>query len=120
MNSMVTLVFHLYVSLLCIISMFHDLFFNYISVCCLDHCLTGKHLMLAITALLFSALPQQKVGKTRIWEKIKNCDTRLSKISPAEVGDGSVVTIDKEQRSWAVTLQKSICYMVKGLIRRSL
>lgn len=64
--------------------------------------------------------PQQRMGRARLWMKKKECDPRLSKIFPAEVGDGSAVTKVLEQRSLAVTLRKPMGYIVKEFIRMSL
>ena len=80
-------------------------FTNHTNVCWLDHCLTGKHSILAIIALcprkscLLSYYVQRLSFTLKSWEskvlgERKGLWYRISKIPPTEVGDGSVVTRD--------------------------
>lgn len=94
----------------------------------LSHCLTGKHLMLALAALfsrkncIFSqyamfrgSLAPIKIGKGNLWDKGMNCDTCLFKYLLQRLTVAEI-----KGRGLPIILQKHIGYTVKGLIRRYL
>lgn len=124
--SVVEYIITFYFSLLGVISMSCDFFKLYLYM--LSHCLTGKHLMLALATLfsrkncIFSqytmfrgSLAPIKMGKGNHWDKGMNCDTCLFKYLLQRL-----TMAEMKGRGLPVILQKHIGYTVKGLIRRSL